>query len=139
MLLIFSRFYKQTIISLKFTKTIFEKQTKFYLLAVEDIVGLRKKMKKCKFMKSSVEYLAYRVHMHGLHAIEKKVEETKNAPAPENQQQLRSFHGMVNYCAKFVSHYSTVCHPLNESLRHNVKWRWTKKENDAFCALKNKL
>ncbi len=101
--------------------------------------GLRLKIKKCKFMKPSVEYLGYRVDMHGLHAIEKKVEAIKNAPAPENQQQLRSFLGMVNYYAKFVSNYSTVVHPLNELLRHNVKWKWTPKENDAFCELKKKL
>ena len=101
--------------------------------------GLRLKMEKCKFMKPSVEYLGYRVDMHGLHAIEKKVEAIKNAPAPENQQQLRSFLGMVNYYAKFVNQYSTVVHPLNELLRHNVKWKWTKKENDAFCALKDRL
>lgn len=101
--------------------------------------GLRLKMEKCKFMKPSVEYLGYRIDMHGLHAIEKKVEAIKNAPAPENQQQLRSFLGMVNYYAKFVSNYSTVVHPLNELLRHNVKWKWTKIEHDAFCALKHKL
>ena len=98
--------------------------------------GLRLKVEKCKFMKPSVEYLGCRVNMHGLHTIEKKVEAIKNAPAPENQQQLRSFLGMVNYYAKFVSNYSTVVHPLNELLPHNVKWRWTKKDNDAFCALK---
>ena len=101
--------------------------------------GLRLKMEKCIFMKPSVEYLGYRVDMHSLHAIEKKVEAMKNTPAPENQHQLRSFLGMVNYHAKFVSNYSTVVHPLNDLLRHNVKWKWTKKENDAFCALKSKL
>ncbi len=59
--------------------------------------GLRLKMEKCKFMKPSVEYLGYRVDMHGLHAIEKKVETIKNAPAPENQQQLKifSWHGKL--------------------------------------------
>ena len=77
--------------------------------------------------------------MHGLHVIEKKVEAIKIAPAPENQHQLRSFLGMVNYYAKFVSNYSTAVHPLNDLLHHNVKWKWTKKENDAFCALKSKL
>ena len=102
--------------------------------------GLRLKMEKCKFMKPSVEYLGYRVDMHGLHAIEKKVEAIKNTPAPENQQQLRSFLGMVNYYAKFVSNYSTVVHPLNELLRHNVKWRWTKKrKRRVLRTVKNKL
>ena len=94
--------------------------------------GLRLKMEKCKFMKLSVEYLGYRVDMHGLHAIEKKVEAIKNAPAPENQQQLRSFLGMVNCYAKFVNQYSTVVHPLNELLRHNVKWKWTKKRKQCI-------
>ena len=109
--------------------------------------GLCLKMEKCKFTKPSAEYLVdmhvdmhgYRVDMHGLHAIKKKVEAIKNAPAPENQQQLRSFLGMVNYYVKFVNQYSTVVHPLNELLQHNVKWKWTKKENDAFCALEDRL
>ncbi len=109
------------------------------VLACLKQAGLRLKKEKCKFMKPSVEYLGYRVDMHGLHAIEKKVEAIKNAPAPENQQLLRSSLGMVNYYAKFVSNYSTVVHPLNELLRHNVKWKWTPKENDAFCELKEKL
>ena len=60
--------------------------------------GLRLKMEKCILMKSSVEYLSYRVDMHSLHAIEKKVEAMKNAPAPENQHQLIkifSWHGQL--------------------------------------------
>ena len=59
--------------------------------------GLRLKLSKCQFMQPSVEYLGYRVDASGLHAIEKKVQAIRDAPAPENQQQLRSFLGMVNY------------------------------------------
>ena len=101
--------------------------------------GLRLKREKCKFMQPSVEYLGYRVDMHGLHAIEKKVEAIRNAPPPENQQQLRSFLGMVNYYAKFVSNYSTVTHPLNELLRDNVDWKWSDREQKGFDTLKEKL
>ena len=64
--------------------------------------GLRLKMEKCKFMKPSVEYLGYRVDMHGLHAIEKKVEAIKNAPAPENQQQLKIGYSCICACACYV-------------------------------------
>ena len=59
--------------------------------------GLRLKLSKCQFMQPSVEYLGYRVDPSGLHTIEKKVQAIRDAPAPENQQQLRSFLGMVNY------------------------------------------
>ena len=51
--------------------------------------GLRLKLSKCQFMQPTVEYLGYRIDAQGLHAIEKKVELIRNAPAPENQQQLR--------------------------------------------------
>ena len=64
--------------------------------------GLRLKMEKCKFMKPSLEYLGYRVDMHGLHAIEKKVEAIKNAPAPENQQQLKIGYSCICACACYV-------------------------------------
>ena len=51
--------------------------------------GLRLKLSKCQFMQPTVEYLGYRIDAQGLHAIEKRVELIRNAPAPENQQQLR--------------------------------------------------
>ena len=53
-------------------------------------------------MKPSLEYLGYRVDMHGLHAIEKKVEAIKNAPAPENQQQLKIGYSCICACACYV-------------------------------------
>ena len=65
--------------------------------------GLRLKLSKCKFMQPTVEYLGYRIDAQGLHPIEKKVEAIRNAPAPENRHQLRSFLGMINYCTKFIS------------------------------------
>ena len=104
-----------------------------------ETAGLRLKLSKCKFMQPSVEYLGYRVDASGLHAIEKKVQAIRDAPAPENQQQLRSFLGMVNYYSKFISNYSMITHPLNELLRDGIKWKWSKSEEDAFAKLKDKL
>ena len=101
--------------------------------------GLRLKLAKCQFTQPSVEYLGYRVDADGLHAIDKKVEAIRNAPAPANQQQLRSFLGMVNYYAKFVNNYSTITHPLHELLHNDAKWKWGKAQQNAFDELKDKL
>lgn len=76
--------------------------------------GLRLKLSKCQFMQPTVKYLGYRIDARGMHAIEKKVEAIRQAAAPENQQQLRSFLGMINYYSKFISNYSTITYPLNE-------------------------
>ena len=101
--------------------------------------GLRLKLSKCKFMQPTVEYLGYRIDAQGLHAIEKKVEAIRNAPAPENQHQLRSFLGMINYYAKFISNYSIITHPLNELLKDGVEWKWSEDQERAFKQLKDKL
>ena len=90
-------------------------------------------------MQPTVEYLGYRIDAQGLHAIEKKVEAIRNAPAPENQQQLRSFLGMINYYSKYISNYSTITHPLNELLKDGVAWKWCETQQKAFKRLKDKL
>ena len=89
-------------------------------------------------MQPTVEYLGYRIDAQGLHAIEKKVEAIRNAPAPENQQQLKSFLGMTNYYSKFISNYSTITHPLNELLKDGVEWKWSETQQKAFKQLKDK-
>ena len=101
--------------------------------------GLRLKRSKCQFMQPTVEYLGYRIDAQGLHAIEKKVEAIRHAPAPENQQQLRSFLGMINYYSKFISNYSTITHPLNELLKDGVEWKWSENQQKSFQQLKDKL
>ena len=101
--------------------------------------GSRLKLSKCQFMQPTVKYLGYRIDAQGLHAIEKKVELIRNAPAPENQQQLRWFLGMINYYSKFISSYSTITHPLNELLKDGVEWKWCETQQKAFKRLKDKL
>lgn len=100
---------------------------------------MRLKLSKCQFMQPTVEYLGNRIDEQGLHAIEKKVKAIRNAPAPANQQQLRSFLGMINYYSKFISNYSTITHPLNELLKDGVKWKWCETQQKAFKQLKDKL
>ena len=94
--------------------------------------GLKLTLSKCQFMQPTVEYLGYRIDAQGLYTIKKMVEAIRNAPAPENQQQLRSFLGMINYYLKFISNYSTITHPLNELLKDGVEWKWCETQQKAF-------
>ena len=97
------------------------------------------KLSKCQFMQPTVEYLGYWIDAQGLHPIEKKVEAIRHAPGPENQQQLRSFLGMINYYSKFISNYLTITHPLNEVLKDRVEWKWSEDQQKSFQQLKDKL
>lgn len=42
----------------------------------------------------------------------KKVSAIEHAPCPTNASELRSFLGMTNYFAMFISDYATICEPL---------------------------
>ena len=46
--------------------------------------GLRMKLSKCSFLKSSVEYLGHRVDAEGLHVTPEKTRAIDQAPQPNN-------------------------------------------------------
>ena len=62
-----------------------------------------------------------------------------DAPEPKNIQELGSFLGLINYYAKFISNFASLLHPLNELLRKDHKWQWTKQCSDVFVEAKKRL
>ena len=47
--------------------------------------------------------------------------EARQAPEPENLQQLRSYLGLLNYYGRLIPNLATVAHPLNKLLRDDVQ------------------
>ena len=76
-------------------------------------------------MQPEVEFLGFTIDSSGLHTLTKKVEAILQAPTPENVTQLRSF--------------STLFQPLNNLLRKDIPWKWTKNCEKAFEQVKQKL
>ena len=71
-----------------------------HLQTLEDVLGrleaagMRFKAAKCLFMQKEVEYLGHRITSEGNHRAAEKLRAIKDAPAPQNTQQLRSFLGL---------------------------------------------
>ena len=101
--------------------------------------GLRLKRTKCELLKTRVEYLGYCIDAEGFHKSSAKVTAIRNAPRPRNQQQLRSFLGLVNYYGKFILSLSTITHPLNQLLCQQTQWKWSQECDKAFQQLKEQL
>ncbi|KAK7901534.1 hypothetical protein WMY93_018303 [Mugilogobius chulae] len=101
--------------------------------------GLRLRRNKCTFLQDEVEYLGYRVDAHGLHPLDKKVKAIQEAPAPTNVTELKSFLGLLNYYNKFLPNLATRLAPLHELLRHDVRWKWNKEQEQAFQNAKDLL
>ena len=101
--------------------------------------GIRVKNNKCSFMKSSVQYLGHRIDAQGLHATDDKIRTIKEVPVPKNIQELRSFLGLLNYYGRFISNLSSLIHPLNELLRRDAPWKWSKQCASTFESAKAKI
>ena len=86
-----------------------------------------------------MEYLGHVIDKEGIQPTEKKVEAILAAKSPNNIEQLQSFMGMVNYYGKFIPKLSTIAAPLNDLRKKEVKWNWTKREEEVFNQLKKQL
>ena len=47
--------------------------------------------------------------------------------------------GLFSYYRKFVLHFSTIAHPLNQFLKKDAVWQWGDKQMEAFQELKLQL
>ena len=101
--------------------------------------GITLKKEKCEFFLPAVEYLGFRVTKEGLKPTEAKVRAIKEACAPKNISELRSFIGTVNYYARFLPNLAQKMTPLYALLKKSKKWKWTTKEQNAFEEIRNAI
>ena len=79
--------------------------------------NLKVNLAKSAFLQRSVTYLGHIVDGEGLHPSPEKVMAIREAPAPKNVGELRSWLGLVGYYGKFVPQLSEKLKPLNLLLR----------------------
>ena len=65
-----------------------------------------------------------------------KLEVIKGWPIPINLHELQSFIGMCAYYRRFVEKFSYIARPLHDLTKKNIKFMWSKKENNAYEKLK---
>ena len=86
-------------------------------------------------MAPSVIYFGLRFSDKGLQPTDEKVRAIKEAPAPHNVTELRSFLGMLAALTNFIPKLSTLAHPLYELLG-NKPWNWSPNCDKAFSDVK---
>lgn len=92
-------------------------------LVVQTLVdaGFSFNLKKCKFLKSEVEYLGYLVRSGEVRPNPKKVDALINSPIPKTQTQVRQFLGLASYFRCFIPNFSRIATPLYQLTSSAVK------------------
>ena len=86
-----------------------------------------------------MEYLGNVLTDKGLQISDDKVKAVVQAPRPKDQSELRSFLGLVQYCARFIPSFAIIASPLWDLTKAHVKWKWGTTEENAFQAVQRQL
>ena len=101
--------------------------------------GFRLKASKCSFLSEKVEYLGHRINAEGIHSSGTTLSAIREAPAPTNLTELRSYLGMVNHYGRFLPNLATVLAHMHQLFRKDTKWYWMKAQQEAFDRTKEML
>jgi len=101
--------------------------------------GFLLKMNKCKFFQPEVHYLGHIIDKDGITSQPEKLKAILEMPNPNNQKELHSFLGMVNYYDRFTPGLASKCANLNDLLHKEAVWQWDKHHAAAVQEIKTAL
>lgn len=94
--------------------------------------NLRINKEKCEFLQDNITYCGYVIGKSGISKEKQKIEAVRKMPRPDNLTKLRAFIGLINYYGRFIKNLSDLLRPLNNLLKKNVPFRWSKACESAF-------
>ena len=91
--------------------------------------GLTISPEKCELHKDSLTFFGLVFSANGVSPDPAKVKAIYDAHPPKSVGEVRSFLGMVTYCAKFIPNFSDVTKPLTKK---DVRFQWKEEHTQAF-------
>ena len=101
--------------------------------------GLKLNKAKCEFKKDSIVFLGQKISSRGVEPDPAKLAAVRELQAPQNEQELRSLLGTINYLGKFVPQIQSKLKPLNDLLKKDVTWLWSHVQQNALDEVKQML
>ncbi|XP_057849509.1 uncharacterized mitochondrial protein AtMg00860-like [Cryptomeria japonica] len=86
-----------------------------------------------------VHYLGHVITVEGISVDPAKIEAIVDWPTPQNVLEIQSFMGLAGYYKKYVEGFSRIATPITSLQKKEKIFEWTKKCEDSFQLLKQKL
>ena len=101
-------------------------------------MGLRLRLKKCRFFKATARILGYLVTRDGIQMDPAKVKDIVNWPRPIDGKSMQRFLGACNFHQEFFQDFATIVAPLDECRKEKII-NWTDEKIAAFDKLKQQF
>src|ERR1700734_2772882 len=97
------------------------------------------KPKKCEFSKTKIEYLGMVIEEGKVSMDRGKLRGIQEWPTPTTVKQVRAFLGFGNFYRRFIRKFSDIAGPLNDLLKKDKTFDWTKECQQSFDNLKRRF
>ena len=111
----------------------------FDILGKWENAGYRASERKSEFFLNRTKWLGHEIDETGIEPNEEKVKAIPELKHPENQKQLKSFLGAIQYLAKFLPTLSERTERLRRLLKRDSTWNWGKQQDEDFKIIKKLL
>ena len=101
--------------------------------------GYRASERKSEFFLNKTKWLGHEIDETEIKPNTEKVKAILDLKHPENQKQLKSFLGAIQYLAKFIPRLSERTERLRRLLKKESKWNWGKEQDEDFNNIKKLL
>ena len=101
--------------------------------------GYRASERKSEFFLKCTKWLGHEIDETGIKLNKEKVKAILELKHPENQKQLKSFLGAIQYLAKFLPRLSEKTDRLRKLLKKDSVWNWGKQQDEDFNSIKEML
>ena len=109
------------------------------VLSIISEAGFTVNADKCTWVATELNVLGYKVSEQGVHPLEDKVAAIKNAPAPEDVEQLQSILGLLSFYGRFFLGKAHVIEPLHRLLDSGAEWNWGPQHDRALEVIKERI
>ncbi|KAI2663134.1 Transposon Ty3-G Gag-Pol polyprotein [Labeo rohita] len=101
--------------------------------------GLTLNLKKCKFIRASLDYLGHTITADGVKVNSDKVDAVRTFPTPKSLKEVQRFLGLAAWYHHFIPDFSTKTAPLHALKRKDAEWKWTEECQRSFDLIKDEM
>jgi hypothetical protein len=94
---------------------------------------------KCYFFRTTIEYLSYVISEADVQPSNLKIEAIDKFPTPQNVHQVRQFLGLTGYFQKCIEKYAITAKPMTILLHKGAEWVQGTAQEKAFSTLNQRF
>lgn len=95
--------------------------------------------KKSIFAMEEGTLLGFVISLEGITIDPRRIEAIKAIVLPHNKKAMQYFVGKINFVRRFISDFAEILKPLQEMIKKDSNFKWTKERKEAFDKIKESI